>query len=103
MSPMMYQAYQNTMDFMAPWRSGALTAKSAIKLLPEGLSDKVFGRLAAAFELISRTSPTYARHDYDIKPVIVGNGKFPITAEDAFATPVGCVPHFKKQTAPGQP
>ena len=103
MSPMMYQAYQNTMDFMAPLRSGALSAKAAIKLLPDGLSDKVFGRLAAAFELISRTSLTYARPDYDIKPVIVGNGKFPITEEVAYATPFGSLLHFKKEGAPEQP
>src|ERR1700712_5395212 len=102
MSPMMYQAYQNTMDFMAPMRSGALSAKAAIMLLPDGISDKVFGRLAAAFELISRTSLTYARPDYDIQPVVVGNGKFPITEEVAFATPFGSLLHFKKEGAPGQ-
>ena len=103
MSPMMYQAYQNTMDFLAPMRSGALSAKAAIKLLPDGLSDKVFGRLAAAFELISRTSLTYARPDYDIKPVIVGNGKYSITEDVAYATPFGSLLHFKKEGAPDQP
>lgn len=44
MSPMMYQTYQNTMDMTAPWRNGASTALSYLKVLPEGFSDKVFGR-----------------------------------------------------------
>jgi len=30
-------------------------------LVPQGVSDKLFGQLAAALELISRTSLTYTR------------------------------------------
>ncbi len=103
MSPMMYQAYQNTMDMMHPWRSSAASALGSIRLLPEGLSDKVFGRLAAALELISRTSLTYARPDYDIQPVPVGNGKYDVIEEVAFASPFGSLLHFKKDGAPDQP
>ena len=103
MSPMLYQAYQNTMDFAAPLRSGAATAMAYLKMFPEGISDKVFGRLSAALEMISRTSLTYARPDYDIKPVLVGNRECAVIEEVPFATPFGSLLHFKKEGAPEQP
>ena len=61
---MMYQAYQNHMDLTAPWRTGAASALRYLNLVPQGVSDKLFGRLAAALELVSRTSlilMTYSR------------------------------------------
>ncbi len=103
MSAMMYQAYQNTVDITAPWRDSAAKANAALRQLPDGLSDMVFARLAAAFELISRSSLTYRRPDYAIKPVPVGNGEYPVTEEVAFATPFGSLLHFKKEGAPAQP
>ena len=92
---MMYQTYQNTMDMTAPWRNGASTALSYLKMLPEGFSDKVFGRLAATLELMSRSSLTYKRPEYDIKPVAVGNREWPVIEEVPFATPFGSLLHFK--------
>ena len=56
MMSMMYQAYQNHMDLTAPWRSGAASALKYLNLVPQGVSDRLFGRLAAALELISRSS-----------------------------------------------
>ncbi|RTL54014.1 MAG: polyhydroxyalkanoate depolymerase [Bradyrhizobiaceae bacterium] len=103
MSAMIYQAYQNTVDFTAPWRSGAAAANAALRGLPSGLPDKVFGRLAAALELISRSSLTYDRPDYGIKPVAVGNREVPITEEVTFATPFASLLHFKKEGVEGQP
>ncbi|WP_040302061.1 polyhydroxyalkanoate depolymerase [Afipia clevelandensis] len=103
MSPMMYQTYQNTMDMTAPWRSGAATALSYLKMFPGGFSDKVFGRVAAALELVSRSSLTYKRPDYDIKPVAVGNREWPVIEEVPFATPFGSLLHFRKEGAPEQP
>lgn len=109
MSPMMYQTYQNTMDATAPWRSGAASALALLRLFPEGrffregLSDKVFGRLAAALELISRSSLTYRRPPYDIKPVLVGNRAHEVSEEIPFATPFGSLLHFRKDGAPEQP
>ena len=73
MVSMMYQAYQNHMDLTAPWRSGAASALKYLNLVPQGVSDRLFGRLAAALELISRTSLTYARPPYGIGKVLVGN------------------------------
>ncbi|HEX7883881.1 MAG TPA: polyhydroxyalkanoate depolymerase [Afipia sp.] len=103
MSPMMYQTYQNTMDMTAPWRNGASTALSYLKMLPEGFSDKVFGRLAATLELMSRSTLTYKRPEYDIKPITVGNRKCAVIEEVPFKTPFGSLLHFKKEGAPTQP
>lgn len=103
MSPMMYQTYQNTMDFMAPWRNGAASTRAFLKVLPAGLSDRVFGRLGAALELMSRTSLTYQRPPYAIKPVSVGNRELPVSEEVAFATPFGSLLHFRKDGAAEQP
>src|SRR3981189_2336723 len=64
MMSLMYQAYQNHMDLTAPWRTGAAQALRYLNLVPQGVSDKLFGRLAAALELISRTSLTYSRPAY---------------------------------------
>ena len=47
MMSMMYQAYQNHMDLTAPWRTGAAAALKYLNFVPQGVSDKVFGRLAA--------------------------------------------------------
>src|SRR3981189_2943414 len=61
MMSMMYQAYQNHMDLTAPWRSGAAHALKYLNLVPQGVSDKLFGRLAAALELVPRPSLTHPR------------------------------------------
>ena len=100
---MMYQAYQNHMDLTAPWRSGAASALRYLDLVPQGVSDKLFGRLAAALELISRTSLTYSRPAYGIDSVMVGNQELEVTEEVVFATPFGSLLHFKKENSPEQP
>src|ERR1700754_3760232 len=103
MMPMMYQAYQNHMDLTAPWRNGAAAALKYLNLVPQGMSDKLFGRLAAALELISRSSLTYTRPAYGIDRVLVGNRELGVTEEVAYATPFGSLLHFKKDNAPEQP
>src|ERR1700682_3977237 len=103
MMSMMYQAYQNHMDLTAPWRSGAAQALKYLNLVPQGVSDKLFGRLAAALELISRTSLTYTRPAYGIDKVLVGNQELEVTEEVAYATPFGSLLHFKKENSPEQP
>ena len=103
MMSMMYQAYQNHMDMTAPFRGGAASALKYLNLIPAGVSEKLFGRLAAALELISRTSLTYHRPAYGIKPVMVGNQELPVTEEVVFATPFGSLLHFKKENSPEQP
>ena len=92
---LMYQAYQNHMDLTAPWRTGAAAALRYLNLVPQGVSDKAFGRLAAALELISRTSLTYTRPAYGIDSVMVGNQQLAVTEEVAHATPFGSLLRFK--------
>src|SRR3954463_4453109 len=99
----LYQAYQNHMDLMAPWRSGASSALRYLNLAPRGISDSVIARLSAAFELISRSTLTYARPAYDIDSVLVGNREVAVTEEVTFKTPFGSLLHFKKDGAPEQP
>jgi polyhydroxyalkanoate depolymerase len=103
MMSMMYQAYQNHMDLTEPWRTGAASALKTLNLVPQGVSDKLFGRLAAALELISRTSLTYARPAYGIGKVLVGNQELEVTEEVVYATPFGSLLHFKKENSPAQP
>jgi polyhydroxyalkanoate depolymerase len=104
--PMMsltYQAYQNHMDLTEPYRTGAAAALKYLNLVPQGISEKVFGRLAAALELISRSSLTYSRPPYGIDKVLVGNQELEVTEEIAHATPFGSLLHFRKENAPTQP
>src|SRR5207244_1678241 len=72
-------------------------------LVPQGVSDKLFGRLAAALELASRTSLTYARPAYGIDRVLVGNQHLEVTEEVTYATPFGSLLRFKKENSPEQP
>jgi len=103
MMSMLYQAYQNHMDLTEPWRTGAASALKYLNFAPQGVSDKVFGRLAAALELISRSSLTYARPPYGVDRVQVGNREFAVTEEVTYATPFGSLLHFKKEDGPEQP
>jgi polyhydroxyalkanoate depolymerase len=100
---MMYQAYQNHMDLTAPWRTGAAAALRYLNLVPQGVSDRLFGRLAAALELISRSTLTYTRPDYGIGSVKVGNRELEVREEVAYATPFGSLLHFKKVDGPEHP
>src|SRR5215475_8112041 len=103
MMSMMYQAYQNYMDLTEPWRSGAANALKYLNLVPQGTSDRMFGRLAATLELISRSALTFARPDYGIGSVMSGNREYAVTEEVAYATPFGSLLHFKKEDGPEQP
>jgi poly(3-hydroxybutyrate) depolymerase len=103
MMSLMYQAYQNHMDLTEPWRTGAAAALKYLNLVPQGISEKLFGRLAAALELISRSSLSWTRPAYGIERVLVGNQELEVTEEVAFATPFGSLLHFKKDNAPAQP
>src|ERR1700756_2086770 len=103
MKSMLYQAYQNQVDLTEPWRTGAASALRYLNLVPQGVSDKVFSRLAAALELISRSSLTYARPAYRIDSVAVGNRELAVKEEVVYSTPFGSLLRFKKEDAPTQP
>ena len=100
---MMYQAFENYTALTAPWRTGATAALQYLNLIPAGVSDKILRRLGAALELISRSTLSYARPAYDIKPVMVGNRECAVSEEITYATPFGSLLHFKKDGAPTQP
>lgn len=101
--PMLYQAYQNHMDLTEPWRSGAASALRYLNLVPQGISDRLFARLAAALELMSRSSLTYTRPAYGIDRVQVGNRELAVREEVIWATPFGSLLRFAKIEAPDQP
>jgi poly(3-hydroxybutyrate) depolymerase len=103
MMSMMYQAYQNHMDLTAPWRTGAASALKYLNLVPAGTSEKMFGRLAAALELVSRTALTYVRPEFAIGKVLVGNSDLQVSEEVVFKSPFGSLLHFKKENSPLQP
>src|SRR5246127_5957594 len=103
MMSMLYQAYQNHMDLTEPWRNGASSALKYLNLVPQGMSDRLVARLAAALELISRSSLTYTRPAYGIDSIQVGNREVAVTEEVAYATPFGSLLRFKKEDAPEQP
>ncbi len=103
MMSMLYQAYQNHMDLTEPWRTGAASALKYLNLVPQGVSDKVVARLAAALELISRSSLTYSRPAYGIERVQVGNRELRVTEEVVHATPFGSLLRFRKEDGPEQP
>src|ERR1700742_1092788 len=100
---MLYQAYQNHMSRTSPWRPGAASALRYLNLVPQGVSDKLYGRLAAALELISRSSLTYTRPSYGIDKVQVGNRDLEVKEEVVYQTPFGSLLRFRKVGAPEQP
>src|SRR6201988_1775879 len=103
MMSMIYQAYQNHMALTEPWRSGAANALKYLNLVPQGVSDRMFGRLADALELISRSALTFTRPAYGIDRVQVGNRELAVTEEVTYATPFGSLLRFQKEDGPEQP
>jgi polyhydroxyalkanoate depolymerase len=106
---MLYQTFENLTALTAPMRASALAALRLLDLVPEGLraapgvADAGLRRLAAALELVSRSSLTYSRPAYGIKPVSVGNRSYDVVEEIAHRTPFGSLLHFRKDGAPEQP
>jgi polyhydroxyalkanoate depolymerase len=103
MMSLLYQAFQNQMELTEPWRAGAASALKYLNLVPQSISDRTVGRLAAALELIARARLTYARPPYGIDSVEVGNRELMVTEEVTHATPFGSLLHFRKEHAPEQP
>ena len=103
MMSMYYQAFQNQMDMTAPFRASASSALRFLDLVPQGMSDRVVGRLSAALELISRSTLTYDRPAYGIDSVMVGNREVAVTEESADVTPFGTLLHFRKDVDQAQP
>jgi len=100
---MLYQAFQNHVDLTAPLRSSAESVLSLLRVVPSGGSDRGFRRIAAALELIARSTLTHRRPSYGIERVMVGNRELAVVEEVTDKTPFGSLLHFKRIGAPKQP
>ena len=100
---MIYRGLSGPHGFRARHGARRTAALRYLSLLPQDVSTRCYGRLAAALELISRTSLTYKRPDYGIDKVLVGNQELEVTEEVLYATPFGSLLHFKKENSPEQP
>src|SRR5258705_12296116 len=87
MMSMMYQAYQNHMDLTAPWRNGAASALKYLNLVPQVVSDRLFGRLAPELHVISRTSLTHTPPPYGTETLPVGKQEREVTERGPYAPP----------------
>ena len=101
---MLYQAYQAQADFMAPVRTLATMAATAIGHPSAGIGGSgAFRNLTAAYELISRAGLTHKRPPFAIDSVMVGNREVAVREEAAHVTPFGTLLHFKKDVDTVQP
>jgi poly(3-hydroxybutyrate) depolymerase len=80
-----------------------MSAVSFLNLLPPGVSDKLSRRVAAAFELISRSTLTFRRPAYRIDKVTVGNRELAVQEEVVYSTPFGSLLRFRRIDAIAQP
>jgi poly(3-hydroxybutyrate) depolymerase len=101
---MLYQVYQAHNDIMAPVRTWADAALSAIGRPLAGVVDNaVLRNLTAAYELIARAGLTHARPAFGITGTTVGNREVAVHEEAALVTPFGTLLHFKKDIDTPQP
>jgi len=100
---MLYQAFQNQMDFTEPLRSSAASALTLLNHLPGGAPKTTARRVAAALELITRSKLTYRRPSYGIDKVLVGNRELAVVEEAVYRTPFGTLLRFNRIGAPAQP
>jgi polyhydroxyalkanoate depolymerase len=101
---MLYQAYQAQADLLAPVRTLATLAASAIGHPSAGMPGSgAFRNLTAAYELISRAGLTHKRPPFAIDSVMVGNREVAVREEAAHVTPFGTLLHFKKDVDSEQP
>jgi poly(3-hydroxybutyrate) depolymerase len=101
---MLYQVYQAHNDIMAPVRTWADAALSAIGKPLAGIADNaVLRNLTAAYELIARAGLTHARPAFGIAGTTVGNREVAVHEQAALTTPFGTLLHFKKDIDTPQP
>ena len=101
---MLYQAYQAQADLLAPVRTLATLAASAIGHPSGGMPGHGFVRnLTAAYELISRAGLTHKRPAFGIDSIMTGNREVAVREEAAHTTPFGTLLHFKKDVDSEQP
>lgn len=93
---MLYQAYQNWNDLLAPMR---FAARAAVKMQDSfgGLAQWPMPRRAfALFDMLGEGRFTHKRPSYDIDEVMSGNAMVPVRQEVALDLPFGSLLHFAK-------
>src|SRR6266705_4601075 len=100
---MLYQAFQNHMDFTEPLRSSAASALTLLNTLPGPTPKTASRRAAAALELVTRSKLTHRRPCYGIDKVMVGNRELAVIEEATYKTPFGTLLRFNRVGAPVQP
>lgn len=94
---MMYSAYQTQEDLMAPVRYAARIATALFGgALPFVKSNPVVRNMAAAAELVSRSSFSHERPPFEIHSVFSGNRDVAVTEQAMTATPFGTLLRFRK-------
>jgi polyhydroxyalkanoate depolymerase len=101
---MIYQAYQAHVDATEPFRALSRAASSLLSLpwpvLDETLSVR---NLAAAYDLMARSSLSHRRRPFHIDRVTIGNREVAVAEEDVAVTPFCTLLHFKKDIDAPQP
>ena len=100
---MLYHAYQLQDDLIAPARHAARFMRTFMTMGVWAPTDGLFGRFAAALEMISRFELSHRRPDFGINPVMVGNREVPVTVETALDLPFGKLLRFSKDIDAPQP
>jgi poly(3-hydroxybutyrate) depolymerase len=98
---MLYQAYQNQSDLMAPLRLLAQAGAASFWLgRTEGSPVR---KAASAMDVFSRLKLTHSRPDYGIHTVQVGDAAVAVTELKVLELPFGSLLHFDKDPAADLP
>ena len=99
-----YQAYEQYSDATDPWRT---MAKAMVPLFasnwPEGTANPFLRRLAAGYEVFSRTQLTHTRPEFKIDHVQDGAHTTAVQEDVVDRTPFCSLLRFRKQGATDQP
>jgi poly(3-hydroxybutyrate) depolymerase len=96
---MLYRVYQAQADMMAPMRLMAGWAERMLTPPWPGAAEGfgVRNRLAAASEMVARTTTTHTRPPFEISSVRIGNRDVAVTERRTLVTPFATLLHFEKQ------
>jgi polyhydroxyalkanoate depolymerase len=100
----LYRAYQARQDLTAPVRAFAGVANKALTAIPGPFGDNpLVRRMAAGYELISRSSLTHERPAFGIEAVRVDGDMVRVREEAADVTPFATLLHFAKDVEAALP
>lgn len=100
---MIYKAYQNYADALAPMRGMALLANSMAHTIP-GFRHTLTGRKAmAAWQMTARARLSHVRPSYQIEEALVDYEMVPVRHEISLSLPFCNLLHFAKDGVENQP